>query len=271
MATQALTLKQYIDNPTISAGLERLLGKNAVAFKSNLLNIVSGNSMLENCTPKSIVGAAVCATVNNLSLTPSLGQAYIVPFNGQATFQIGFKGLIQLAHRTRQYVRIHAGKIYEGELTGFNPLTGEPELGEKISDTVVGYIAYFRLVNGCEKYFYMTVDEIKAHAEKYSKSYSYDVRNGKRSSIWSKEFDAMASKTVLKKLLGTWGILSTEMAEAIQADQSVVDRETFTYVDNGGGIQNRKDIYVPEEALEVDAETGEIISEGNENGKDVSV
>ena len=97
------------------------------------------------------------------------------------------------------------------------------------------------------------------------------MRNGKRSSIWSKEFDAMASKTVLKKLLGTWGILSTEMAEAIQADQSVVDRETFTYVDNGGGIQNRKDIYVPEEALEVDAETGEIISEGNENGKDVSV
>ena len=73
MATQALTLKQYIDNPTITDGLERLLGKNAQAFKSNLLNIVSGNSMLENCNPKSIVGAAVCAAVNNLSLTPGLG------------------------------------------------------------------------------------------------------------------------------------------------------------------------------------------------------
>ena len=119
----------------------------------------------------------------------------------------------------------------------------------------------------------MTVDEIKAHAEKYSKSYAYDVRNGKRNSIWSKEFDAMASKTVLKKLLGTWGILSTEMATAIQADQSVVDRETFTYVDNGGNAQKRNGIYVPEpeEALEVDAETGEIISEGQGDGTNDSI
>lgn len=272
MANQSLTLKQYIDNPTITNGLERLLGKNMQAFKSNLLEIVSGNKQLQDCTHRSIVGAAVCATTNNLSLTPGLGQAYIVPFNGQATFQIGFRGLIQLAHRTKQYTRIHAGKIYEGELAGFNPFTGEPILGEKISDNVVGYIAYFRLVNGCEKYLYMTVDEVKSHAEKYSKSYAYDVRSGKRNSIWSKEFDAMASKTVLKKLLGTWGILSTEMATAIQADQSVVDKETFTYVDNGGNVQNRNGIYVPEETLEVvDAETGEIIQEGQGDGTNDSV
>ena len=275
MATQALTLKQYIDNPTITDGLEHLLGKkNAQALKTTVLNIASTNKQLQECTPRSIMGAAVCATTMNLSITPGLGHAYIVPFNGQATFQIGFKGLIQLAHRTRQYVALHAGKIYEGELAGFNPFTGEPIQGEKISDTVVGYVAYFRLVNGCEKYLYMTVDEIKAHAEKYSKSYAYDVRSGKRNSIWNKEFDAMASKTVLKKLLGTWGILSTEMATAIQADQSVVDRETFTYVDNGGNTQKRNGIYVPEpeEALEVvDAETGEVISEGQVDGTNDSV
>ena len=114
----------------------------------------------------------------------------------------------------------------------------------------------------------MTIEELKAHAEKYSKSYAYDVRSGKSNSIWSKEFDAMASKTVIKKLLSTWGILSTEMANVIQADQSVVDRDTFTYVDNGGNSQSRNGIYVPEpeivevsesEPAEVDAETGEIM------------
>ena len=161
-----------------------------------------------------------------------------------------------MAHRTGQYTRLHAGKIYEGELKGFNTLTGEPELGEKISDTVVGYIAYMKLINGFEKYLYMTIEEVRSHAEKYSQSYRTDKQKGWSSSPWTTNFDEMATKTILKKLLNTWGILSTEMALAMQGDQAVVDRHTFTYVDNGDGVQSRDEIYV-------EADTGEVTEDEN--------
>lgn len=169
--------------------------------------------------------------------------------------------MVQLAHRTGQYKVLHAGKVYEGEIRGINPLDGEPIVGEKISDTVAGYIAHFELVNGFKKSLYMTVDEIKEHAKKYSQSY------GSASSPWTKHFDSMASKTVLKMLISRWGVLSTDMAQAVQADQSVVDKSSFTYVDNGGNSLDRDTIEVPfeieEETEIVDNETGEVIQ--NEN------
>lgn len=252
-------LPAMLNSETIKNRFNEVLGKNAAGFMSALLNIYQNNNMLQNCEPRSILGAAGLAATLNLSITPSLGQAYIVPFKGKATFQPGVRGLIQLAHRTGQYARLHAGKVCEGELRGFNPITGEPERGEKISDEVVGYVAYMRLVNGFEKTLFMTKAEIEAHAEKYSQSYGYDKKNGKKNSPWSTNFDEMAKKTVLKKLLRSWGVLSSDMATAIQADQSVVDKNTFTYIDNGGSVQNRDGLYLPEESADVpfDAETGE--------------
>ena len=260
----ANNLPALLNNDVIKNRFNEVLGKNAAGFMSALLNIYNSNQQLQNCDARSILGAAGLAATLNLSLTPSLGQAYVVPFRGKAQFQIGFKGLIQLAHRSERFVRLHAGKIHEGEIKRFNPLTGEPELGEKISDTVVGYIAYMKLVNGFEKYLYMTVAEIEAHAEKYSQSYSYDKRSGKNTSPWSTHFDAMASKTVLKKLLSTWGRLSIELVSAIQGDQSVVDKNSFTYVDNGGDTQTRDEIYVGE----VDVETGEVKEAADNGGND---
>ncbi len=255
-----MSLQAYVDNPTITGRFVDILGKEgAEKFKAALISIYNGNKQLQQCDVRSIAGAAGLAATLKLSITPSLGQAYVMPFKGQATFVIGVKGLIQLAHRTGKYVALHAGKIYEGQLRGFNPITGEPELGEKISENVVGYVAYMRLNNGFEKTLYMTLAEIEAHAEKYSQSYSYDKKNNRQSSPWSTNFDSMASKTVLKKLLNTWGILSTDMASAIQADQSVVDKNTFAYVDNGGNIQRREGLYVPEGDLTVDADTGEVV------------
>lgn len=173
--------------------------------------------------------------------------------------------MVQLAHRTGRYVALHAGKVYDGELRGFDPITGEPIVGEKISDEVVGYVAYMELVNGFHKTMYMTVAEIEAHAQTYSQSYRTDKQKGWKSSPWTTNFDAMARKTVLKRLLNTWGVLSADMAEAIQGDQSVVDKNTFTYVDNGGNVQTRSDIYtpedmpaLPEEQPPIDINTGEI-------------
>ena len=251
MANQ--NLPAMLNNEVIKNRFNEVLGKNAAGFTSALLNIYQGSKQLQECDARSILGAAGLAATLKLSITPSLGQAYIVPFKGKAQFQVGVHGYIQLAHRTGQYTRIHAGKVCEGEFKGFNPITGEPILGEKISDEVVGYVAYMRLVNGFEKWLYMSVAEIKEHGQKYSQSYS------KSYSPWSTNFDAMACKTVLKKLLRTWGVLSADLATAIQGDQSVVDKNTFTYTDNGGNVQNREEIYLPEEQPNVDAETGEVM------------
>lgn len=271
------TLRKYIDDPTIKNRLIEILGeKKAAAFASALLNIYNGSEQLQKCDPRSILGAAGLAATVDLSITPSLGQAYIVPFKGKATFQIGKRGLVQLAHRTKQYTALHAGKVYEGEIKGFNPLTGDPERGEKVSDTVAGYIAYMRLVNGFEKWVYMTVEEIEQHAEKYSQSYRTDKSKGWSSSPWTTNFDAMAEKTVLKKLLNAWGVLSVEMAQVIQGDQSVVDKNTFEYVDNKGDVQTRDGIYTPKDtpAIEepeptidadfVDEEIGEVVEQTQE-------
>lgn len=265
MATKQQSLTVWLNNESVKAKIVEKLGdKNANGLTSALVSIYNNNKLLQDCDPRSILGAAMLAATSGLSIAPQLGQAYIVPFRGTATFQIGVHGLIQLAHRTGKYVALHAGKVYEGELRGFNPITGEPEQGEKVSDEVVGYVAYMRLINGFEKTMYMTVAELEAHAEKYSVSYGYDKRNGKQSSPWTTNFDAMARKTVLKRLLNTWGILSTEMAAVIQGDQSVVDKNSFTYVDNKGDVQSRDGLYIPEETGEpqqiiADAETGEIL------------
>lgn len=259
MANQSLTV--WLNNEGIKKKIAERLGKNAPAFTSALASVHSGNKQLQECDGRSILGAAFLAATLNLSITPSLGQAYIVPFKSkgqtQAQFQVGARGYIQLAHRSGQYTRLHAGKVCEGELRGFNPLTGEPITGEKTSDEVAGYVAYMRLVNGFEKTLYMSKAEIEAFAEKYSQSYSYDKRSGRSNSPWSTNFDEMASKTVLKKLLRSWGVLSADLVTALSGDQSVVDKDTFTYNDNGNGVQNRAELYLPEE--QVDAETGEVI------------
>ena len=262
-------LPAALQSDKIKTRFNEVLGKNAPNFISALLSVYNSNNLLQQCSEMSILGAAGLAATLNLSITPSLGQAYIVPFKGKATFQIGTKGLIQLAHRTGRYVALHAGKVYEGEIKSFNPVTGEPIIGEKLSDEVVGYVAYMRLVNGFEKTVYMTKAEVESHAEKYSQSYKTDKSKGYKSSPWSTNFDAMASKTVLKKLLNAWGILSADMAEALQADQAVVDRHTVTYVDNGNSTQAREDIFVPtEDTLTVDADTGEVINGGLSNATD---
>lgn len=262
-------LPAMLNSEVIKNRFNEVLGKKAPQFISALLSVYNGNDQLQQCDPRSILGAAGLAATVDLSLTPSLGQAYIVPYKSKgvyrAQFQIGFRGLIQLAHRTGKYVALHAGKVCDGELKGFDPLTGTPIQGERQSDNVIGYIAYMKLDNGFEKWLYMTTAEIEAHAEKYSQSYRTDKSKGWSSSPWTTNFDAMAEKTVLKKLLNAWGVLSVEMAQVIQGDQSVVDKNTFEYVDNKGDVQQRTDIYLPEESIPYDAETGEILEEVTEH------
>ena len=234
------TLQQVLNSEGIKRRFEELLDTSAPSFISSILSIVKSNSKLQECSTNSILAAAGIAAALKLPINPSLGFAYIVPYKGQAQFQLGWRGYLQLAMRSGQYRTLNSGAVREGQIADIDFITGEIQRGEKISDTIVGYVAYMRLINGFEKTLYMTVEELQAHAEKYSQSYAYDLRSGRKSSVWSTNFDAMAKKTVLKKLLNNFGIISIDqqsvaLATALQADQAVITEDGFRYVDNERG------------------------------------
>jgi recombination protein RecT len=219
------SLKQIMEAPTVQEQFKNALAENANAFVVSLIELYSGDTYLQNCEPKLVVMEALKAAAMKLPINKSLGFAYIVPFKSgdvqKPQFQIGYKGLIQLAMRTNYYKTINADLVYQGEFRSRNKMTGEFDLGgTKTSDTVIGYFAYFELLNGFSKCLFMSKEKVEAHAAKYSKSFSQP--NGP----WKKEFDAMAIKTVLRNLLSKYGMLSIEMAGAIDTDpdQDVLDR-----------------------------------------------
>lgn len=233
------TLRTLLQDQSVKNRFNELLGKKTPGFISSLLNVVNSNPQLQAADPHSILSAAAIAAALDLPIDPNLGFAYIVPYNvrqgdvyiRKAQFQLGYKGYIQLAMRTGAYKTINACEVYEGEIENLNRFTGEIEFGEKQSDKIIGYLAYFRLLNGFEKYLYMSVEEIEKHAKRYSKS--YDSKNSR----WKEDFHAMALKTVIKRLLSKYGILSIEMQTSLLADQAVVKQDeegnvTYEYPDN---------------------------------------
>jgi len=199
MSTQ-ITTKEFFNGQSIKTKFEELLGKRGPAFITSVLQIVSSNTLLSKADPMSIYNAAATAATLDLPINQNLGFAYIVPYGGKAQFQLGYKGFIQLAQRSGQFHRISATQIYEGQIKSSNPLTGyEFDFTVKGSTNVVGYAAYFRLLNGFEATLYMTVDEVRSHGQKYSKTFN----NG----TWKTDFDAMATKTVIKLLLSKFVLI----------------------------------------------------------------
>ena len=260
------SLQQMLNSANIKRRFEEILDTSAPSFISSILTIVRGSSKLQECSAQSVVAAAGMAAALKLPLNPSLGFAHIVPYKSQAQFQIGAKGFVQLAMRSGQYRTLHSGPVREGQIKEIDFLTGEIIRGEKISDEIVGYVAYMELLNGFKKSLYMTVEELTAHAEKYSQSYAYDLRSGRKSSVWSTNFDAMAKKTVLKHLLSHYGIISLDqqgytMIKALQADQSVITDEGFRYIDNEHGEEKIIPFSDLTDVPKVDAELEEIDSE----------
>jgi recombination protein RecT len=222
--TQNVSIANYMNSPSISKWLEETLQDNKSEFVSNMIALTDASPTLAQCDPNKLIKCAMNATALNLPLNKNLGFAYVIPYKtgGQfiPQFQIGYKGLIQLAIRTEKYKTITACEVREGEMKR-NKFTGEMKLlGDKPENKVVGYMAYLKLNSGLESSFYMTVEQIEAHAKKFSKAYQYDVKQNKRTSIWSDpdQRDTMAIKTVLKKLLSTYGVLSTELTNAMQHD-----------------------------------------------------
>ena len=209
-------LKKWFSNESLIRQLSSQLSISPQAFTSSVLSVVNNNSYLRNADPASIYGAAMVAASMNLQLNPSLGECAIIPYGKQAQFQVMTSGLVQLAMRSGVIKSLINEVVYEGQLVRKNKFKGIYEFDEdaKTSDKVIGYMAYMETVEGFEKTLYMTVDEVKAHAKKFSKTFQ------KGGGIWVENFDAMAKKTVLKQLLSKWSPKS--VAPARQFDQAVV-------------------------------------------------
>ena len=228
-----------IMHPNTDNYLTSVLAERKGEFINNLTAVVANDTKLQACEPVTLMYAALKATALRLPLDPNLGQAYIIPYKNsrerktEAQFQIGWKGFIQLAIRSGQFQAINTTDIREGELQGYNLMTGEVNVQavpDRENKPVVGYLAYFKLTNGFAKSLYMTAEEIEQHATRYSQSYRGKYKD---SSLWATDKDAMAKKTVLKLLLNRYAPLSVDMQTAVQADQSVLRGDgKLNYVDN---------------------------------------
>lgn len=269
---EAKTVKGMLETPAFKKKFEEMLGKKAAGFISSIIAVTNSSNYLMKADPATVIGAAAQAAMLDLPINQSLGFAYIVPYKGAAQFQLGYKGYIQLAQRSGQYIDIGAKTVYEGELEYENRLLDKFRFGERTSDKVIGYLAYFRLTNGFEKMLYMTIDEAQAHAKKYSQSYK-----GGTDKWGLADFNVMAEKTVLKRLLSKYGPLSIEsiqMSQALANDGGVIsmnhdgdfdvnfsgetiDAETETEESTDKPAENHDTYIVGGEVI--DAETGEVV------------
>jgi len=215
-------LKNILAAQSVKEQFEAVLKENAGAFVASIIDLYNTDRTLQLCDPKNVVMEALKAASLKLPINKQLGFAWIVPYRdgrtGQyiPTFQLGYKGYVQLCMRTGAYRYINADVVYEGELVKHDKLTGEIEIDptKRTSDKKIGYFAFIETLNGFRKTLYMTVEEVTKHAQQYSKSYS--IKN----SVWATDFDAMALKTCLRLLLSKYGIMSVEMQKAYIEDSS---------------------------------------------------
>ena len=240
------SIKAYVSDTKIRQKFEEVLGKKTQGFLASVMQ-VANQPQLKGAVPATVINAAMMAATLDLPINNNLGFAYIVPYKRkfkdaqgkwseslEAQFQMGYKGFIQLAQRSGQFARIAATPVFEGQLISANPLLGYefdwtvPNQGEAI-----GYVAFFKLLNGFTAELYMSTADVKKHAGKYSQSFKYG------SGVWKDNFESMALKTVTKLLLSKQAPLSIEMQTAQLADQAIVrDVETnnFEYIDHDESV-----------------------------------
>lgn len=254
---QRLGMTAYLNQDAVKQQINSIVGsKRGTSFITSIVSAVQANPALKECENPSILSAALLGESLNLSPSAALGQFWIIPFNNkkkgvkEAQFQLGANGFKQLAMRTGQYRDIDFIEIHEGEYKGRDKSTGK-QIFEFIEDDdereslpVIGYMAYFELLNGFKKSVYWTKSKMEKHADKYSQAFSLDsyrkLQEGKipqndlwkYSSYWYTNFTGMAEKTLIKHLLSKWGILSTELISAIDSDMAVINEDgTKDYVD----------------------------------------
>jgi len=246
----SLTLKDLLGTPTMKKKFEELMSERAPQYITSIINLYNSEATLQKCEPMSVVSSAMVAATLELPVDKNLGYAWIVPYGNKAQFQLGYKGYIQLALRSGQYRFINVTALHEGELKKWNPLTEEIDIDfeSRQSDAVIGYAAYFELLNGFRKTIYWSKEQVEKHRKKFSKS---DFG-------WKKDWDAMATKTVLKALLSKWGILSVEMQKAVSEDNDERELKDITNeVKEVTDIQDPDIIDMPNEEEKTEKQSAE--------------
>lgn len=274
-------LKNILNAPSVQEQFKNALNKNSTAFVASVIDLYNNDKNLQECDPKQVVMEALKAAVLKLPINKALGYAYIIPFNNNTrlpdgtwtkvmtpTFQMGYKGYIQLAMRTGQYRTINADIVYDGEVRKVSKLTGEINFdGDKLSEKVIGYFCYFELLNGFSKTLYMTIEDMAIHAKRFSKGIkrettvetlvglaNVDVNVDSKAVGWMGNFHGMSLKTVIRLLLSKYGYLSIEMQEAFANDEA------------GDGNDTVEAETIPVQAFEInDAEYTEIDSQNNDD------
>lgn len=223
--TQVYTIQKLVKDEGFQKEAEKTLGHGAEAFLSSVLSLANSKTDYSKLDPVELYNTCLMAAALRLPFNANLGQAYVIPYKGHPQLQIGWKGFVQLAQRSGQFKTIGATPVRDDEIAGIDPLTGEIIFDFKLKKTgkIVGYMAYFRLLNGFEKNLYMTIEELNAHAKRYSQSFKGGF------GVWSDNFEAMAQKTVVKLLLSKFAPLSIDLAKAIEIDQQDSDGD---YADN---------------------------------------
>ena len=262
-------MNTMLDGEKLRGRFNELLGNRSAQFVSSLVSMVNADQNLQKAfyeAPMSVIQAGLKAAAFDLPIDQNLGYAYIVPFKNskkdeqgnwssktEATFILGWKGMHQLALRTGAYKTINVVDIREGELKKYNRLTEEADV-EFIEDDdlreskpIIGYLGYYRLVNGAEKTIYMTIKQIENHEKKFRKG-QYMGKG------WRDDFDSMARKTVYRKLIGKWGVMSIQYQSA-QEGATLADQMRDEYIDDAPQM-----VFDAEPV--VDDATGEVIDNG---------
>lgn len=240
---------------------DELLGARAPQFISSMVTMINDDPYMMEVfrdNPISIIKAGLRAAAYDLPIDPALGQAYIVPFRNkgkmEATFIIGYKGLYQLAVRTGVYKKINVVDVRDGELLNYDRLTEEAEFRwmddeeERQKTPIAGYCAYFELTNGMRKCIYRTTQQINCHEKKFRKG-NYQSKG------WRDNWEAMASKTVLRELLGKWGLLSINYQTADPATLKIASDLATGQIDDEQHVIELQAEQVPDN---VDPATGEV-------------
>ena len=229
-----LTPQQAFKSPAALEKFKSVLDGSEAQFVASLLSIINNNSYLAQATNTSIMNAAMKAATLKLPIEPSLGMAYVVPYNrsekrgntwvkiNEAQFQMGYKGFIQLAQRSGQIRNINCDVVYKEEFLRYDKVYGTLHLTDEQVDSgkVEGYFASLELINGFRKMIFWKKEKVIAHAQKYSKTYDKQIGDFKPGTPWKTEFDAMAQKTLIKELLSKYAPLSIELQDAIVADNA---------------------------------------------------
>ena len=252
-------IADYLTTPAVKENITNVLGKDHVdSFVADVVACVQNNETLAKCTNKSIFSAALLSKSINLPLTPQLGYCYLVPYDNkkqkdgktvyekEATFQMGWKGYVQLALRSNNFKKIVTTDVRKGEITGFNPFEDEYEVHpiefeKRIAKDdkgnylipIVGSYAKIVFSNGMSKEMYMSKEDMLTFATRYSKAYRNDMNKHTSYSFWTTSFDDMAKKTMLRQLLGKYGLLTAELQTAYTHDMAIErDDGSLDYVDN---------------------------------------